>query len=516
MFRALTRSAPLCAGAVVFAVMIARVIYGATLSDSALIGMIPDDAFYYIQMARHRVTSGFWTFDGTAPTTGFHLLYGYLLVFVYSVLPDIGWRQLFVLIGVYSSVLIAVSAYYISRATESMFDRRLVPIAIAPFFTPVVMQQSTAMMEAGTLICLTGLTVFAIARQKSLKIRWLPVLILLGFAGSLTRSDYGLLPGVLFVALFCAALWMDNWTHLKSAFLVTVGAVLGVLAIAFHSYLISGEMVQASAQTKYYWSVLSGHPVGPAITLAASVGLPLFDSVGRLPKVVYMAVAGVPVAWSLWRLIWFGEPLPKSPGVAMFLGCLLTIAGYVLFYRQNSQGLLPWYSANFVAPTGIVLASVVWVMFQYRASTAALLGGALFLSTGLATGYTIQSKHQAGMMQAGLFLKDRAGTDVYAGWNAGVISYFSGKPLVNLDGLANNEVYPYLRENRLLDYLKQRKVRYILDYASMIEEPYARRRGGYDDARVDKCIHAVRTVDEGAPSWWGARMTLFEIRPGCL
>src|SRR5882672_11990704 len=47
---------------------------------------VPDDAFYYLVLAKHFAQLGRWTFDGTTNTTGFHLLHPYGLALVYKLL----------------------------------------------------------------------------------------------------------------------------------------------------------------------------------------------------------------------------------------------------------------------------------------------------------------------------------------------------------------------------------------------------------------------------------------------
>ena len=107
----------------VFLLMTVRVIYFYYSPDEILIGVIPDDAFYYMQLAKHRETEGFWTFDGTSPATGFHFLYGYLLFFIYSIFGQIDWRQLFLIIGGSATVLISLAAYCSLNCRKSLWPK---------------------------------------------------------------------------------------------------------------------------------------------------------------------------------------------------------------------------------------------------------------------------------------------------------------------------------------------------------------------------------------------------------
>jgi len=136
----------------VFILMITRVIFFYNAPDSVLIGVIPDDAFYYMQMAKHRAFDGFWTFDGTSAATGFHFLYGYFLVFLYSIFGEIDWRQLYLIVGGASAIFVGLAAYLVSRSAENLFGRNSILLAVAPFFTLAALTQSTVMMESWLVI----------------------------------------------------------------------------------------------------------------------------------------------------------------------------------------------------------------------------------------------------------------------------------------------------------------------------------------------------------------------------
>src|SRR5689334_6011506 len=79
-----------------------RFLFFAFSPQKDLIGIIPDDAFYYIQMSTHRAQDGVWTFDGTAPATGFHFLYGYFLALILKLFPGTSWTNIYIIVGVAS------------------------------------------------------------------------------------------------------------------------------------------------------------------------------------------------------------------------------------------------------------------------------------------------------------------------------------------------------------------------------------------------------------------------------
>ena len=66
--------------ATIATVAIVHYIYLFAASDSVFVQFVPDNAFYELQLARHFVSTGKWSFDrGISSTTGFHLLNVYLM-----------------------------------------------------------------------------------------------------------------------------------------------------------------------------------------------------------------------------------------------------------------------------------------------------------------------------------------------------------------------------------------------------------------------------------------------------
>ena len=54
-----------------FFLLLVRSFYFYTTPDSILVGVIPDDAFYYLQLAKNRALLGFWSLTGLLPLLDF-------------------------------------------------------------------------------------------------------------------------------------------------------------------------------------------------------------------------------------------------------------------------------------------------------------------------------------------------------------------------------------------------------------------------------------------------------------
>ncbi len=208
--------------------MLGRVVWFYAAADPLLIAVIPDDAFYYIQLARHRVADGFWTFDGASPATGFHLLYGYFLAALFWFFGDIGWRPLYLLIGCLASFSIALSALFTFRTVETILDPKLVPIAAIPFFSWEVISLSAFMVESWLVLLFAALTAHSVSADSRPTAHGALGLLAIGVLGSLARTDFGLWPGILFcVFLARAALRGREYNALYRSAFILGGAVVG-------------------------------------------------------------------------------------------------------------------------------------------------------------------------------------------------------------------------------------------------------------------------------------------------
>lgn len=498
----------------VFLLLLARTAYFYLAPDAVLVGVIPDDAFYYMQMAKHRVADGLWTFDGSSAATGFHLLYGYFLALVYWVTGDITWRQLHLLVSSLASVSIAVAALLTYRAAAVVFDRTVAPLAIAPFLTAVSLIQSTAMMESWLVLLLSALTVSAVVRTNPPGLPEKAALFAIGLLGSLARTDYGMLPGFLFVCALGLYRAVPP-VFLRRTAIVLGGAIIGVMAVLIQNYFISGHFAQASALVKLHWSQLAHHNLVASINLIVSSAVPFFRPLDAAAKPL-LAVASIVLLGILIRaaLRTFAQQgNDKNCSLVLLCASVFTIGGYLVFYKHNSGALQVWYSANLIVPVSLVLVGTAFHVFKKGRSWATLALLVVYGTSALMDVLSIPWPHQAGMMHAGISLRSEQSTAGFASWNAGIISYFSGKPVVNIDGLTNDEALPYIRSNTLFDYFGERGIRYVVDYEEMLTNPYLRLRGGYEDARINNCIKPLRTIDGGASGT--TRLKMFEVVPDC-
>jgi hypothetical protein len=117
--------------------------------------------------------------------------------------------------------------------------------------------------------------------------------------------------------------------------------------------------------------------------------------------------------------------------------------------------------------------------------------------------------HQKYMLQAGLYLNENPLDGKVGSWNAGIIGYYEGGHVVNLDGLVNNDIYPYVVNNNLPAYLSSRGIYYLMDFEEMLTIYGYRVQGGYDDNEFIADLTPQKVFDRDQYSW--NHMTLYYI-----
>ena len=503
--------------------VLTRLLYFYTASDEQLITVIPDDAFYYLQMATHRLTDGFWSFDGVAVSTGFHLLFGYFLYFLQLVFGLLDWRALFLIVGLCSSLLLASASYCITKCAGSLLGPSAALFALAPFLTAANLMQSTAMMESWLVIFFSALTLYSVVQQQRPTRTQSAILIAIGLLGSLARSDFGLLPGMLTLTFLLGQRAIT--AELVRSGLVLVGSIIGVALSLLHNALTAGHLFQASAQTKLWWSTTLGHSVDNALQMTLFAATPsyfYFDAYWKM-------AGGVALGLCLWR------SYRKTGQIASFmqsktvclpgLACGATIAGYIIFYRFNSQSLQYWYIANFLAPSALGLATLAYLVFRGRILIPGVIVCGIYLIAAIPNIWLMQSPAQIQMLKAAQYLAHAptaesvmppGNSSSIGAWNAGILSYFSGKPLVNLDGLANDEIYPYLQKNNLLAYMRHREIHYVIDFASMLSSLPMQQRGGYKGVPIEDCFIPLQIFQMDQTALEKNPIVLYRVQEHCV
>ncbi len=489
-----------------------------TAPETLQVQYTPDDGYYYLALARNFIRFGEWTFDGgVSLTSGFHLMQAYLLVGIYNLFhPN---PEDFVRLGLGLSTLITVTSVLL--AWQMCLRKKETHLLI--LFTIVVTAKtflfnSVSITEWSLVILIAGLyCAYFLDRPSNTANLLIP--FALGLLGSLARSDFGLLPFCVFVATAVIVRYSDKTFLIRDTLAGLIGAALGVGLSTMHTFITTGAFLQSSALMKSYWSQFGTQRFYTAATLGLQIlgmdfGFSTFLSSILLLSVLLLAgpvflillahISGqkkIPV--TLFRLDQHRSVRERI----LVLASILCLLGYTALYTA-SGAVQNWYTANVTVPVFILFAAGagylngrIFKEYQFTViwlSTFALVS----LGTQLLNLYPLGSEkapwpHQQFNLAAGRYLAQNPADGYIGSWNSGIAGYYQGGTnIVNIDGLVNNDIYPYAVQNTLPAYLQKNNIRYILDFENMFHPPFPK-RGGYANAAFLESLKPIKEFDKG-------------------
>lgn len=506
----LERSSAGVAGMLVFLFSIGRLFWLANLSDSELIKFIPDDAFYYLVLAKNFALELRWTFDRQAPASGFHLLWGYLLVAIFSVFPAITWKTIFFAMGVLGSIAYSVAASLVAATVKKIIGVSAVFGVVFVFLGGSAINQSVMLMEA-PLVSLFAAALFFIVFREADRVEARHVLFAgtVGLLGMLSRSDFGLLP----LVLFCVSAFVFRDSRMTRVTLsALLGAIIGLALVVAHTYGLSGELAPASAQMKNHWAQVDGISIKPGYTILLALAVPFIRLGGEGLQSQYAFL-------SLFALLGLAlyVAITHKNRKKIFAACVsgvLVIVCYLFFYRYNGA-LQVWYGASFLVPLSLLF-GVATSALCFRLPLLAVLAVFILSAYSWCLSLNAPWPWQSSMLKGGLYLKEHPVEGPVGAWNAGVISYFSGRQIVNLDGLVNDEILRYAKSGRLSDYVAERQITYIMDFPFMLSSVFSASHG-YSDGKLNSCLIVEHEIPTASPvEQFGGELTLYKVRHDCL
>jgi hypothetical protein len=506
-----------------------RMTFLAHRPDRLLITTIPDDAFYYLQIALSRIQFGHFSFDLTSKTSGFHLLFAYFLAFLYWLLPSPQYRELWLITGVIACVLFAVAAEILADAlTETFTDSRQRLICrlaiVVVFISPLIAMLSTSLMESVFVVPICALTFAVLIRQRGAgRNRWLCAV--LGLIGVVARTDFIVLPAA-WAAISVANRYRGKRVSVLPSLSAFGGAVFGELAVLVHSFVLTGHATQMSAAIKFHWSQLSGNSALPALSLLARTLLPsgLIELGPLWIAAIGLGFCAIVAIITVVRLISreraTGAHPPACDRPPIYVIAAVICAGYLIIYRLDSAAIQFWYAANFVAPFAVLLSGAFAVI--YRTAGRLATGAVLVAYLGSSVGGVIWDpwKNQPQSYNAAMTLRQLRIPGKIGAWNAGIMNYFSGRGLVNLDGLVNDQAAMYVLGDCLACFVARNNIAFIVDYDMMFSAGVARTHG-FGDGKLANCTTRIRYLDDetvvnAKARLGGSRISLFGVDDDCL
>ncbi len=511
---------PVPVSCVIAALAIIHYVWLILIPHEDLVCFIADDAFYELQIARHFLSSGKWSFDGGySTTTGFHLLNVYLMSLIPGLLAH-PWLAIhfWMAVGLALSIL---SAFIITNFADKKFGAFALVSTFLVLTAPSFTLQSTGLMEYPYVILIAALYVSAIFLWRGEHLSILAGIFLLGVIGSIARSDFGGLPLAIFLTCSIAYVLKRHSEYLLKTFCGLAGAAVGVALDFLHNFLFSGHFLSDSAMTKALWGKRVGYSAGRPLVLV----LATLTSSSRVFVLILMLFVLV-LAIRFFTLAVGGESDSQKhlrleqqeigeKDRALLASCgLCAIILYVLVYGAV-PALQPWYTVNFVIPMVLVLGSTRYVATRYHVKLAYIIGAvALLVGVNIANTYQPTWNDQRYVLQMAEYLQAHPLAGRIGGWNVGIPGFLTDGKIVNLDGLINDQIYPYALEGKVEQYIDLVKIKYIVDFPLFVEDPGNSEVLGFEGKRLGARltpVHKIVSANRNDP--W-VDYTLFEIQDG--
>lgn len=436
-----------------------------------------DDAYYYLTIARNVAFGRGVTFDGLAPTNGFHPLYLVLLVPIFWVTGgalELNVHLALTLLSL-TNVLTALPLYAMVKRT---IDERAAWVAlVAWLFNPFVMAITLLGVESALYVWVMAWTLERYtAWQADKRRRVLFIVGILAGLAVLARTD-----GIFLVLALAFDLGWKVWQTQDRRGPALLGTSIGIVLLPWlvWNWITFGTWLQSSGAAILYTQFYTV-PVTLS-TLVSSVWLYSLT-------IVVMLFQGIPLV--LMALgVWFVSSPNRAQPMSLVGNRLTRVLGtyavlwfvfYALYFRHRQL----WYflPVLFIATWGIAR---VYASLQTRLAPSLRFGVTIFYVTSFAASLWFWSANALAFYpaQANGYRLARwinANTDPHArigAWNAGILGYFSTRAIVNLDGVVNNEVYRYVSERHLTfapydlrEYLRQKRIDYVTDYEAFCNQ----------------------------------------------
>ncbi len=512
-------------------------------SDTS-VSLLLDDSFYYFKVAQNVVDGYGSTFDRIHPTNGYHPLWLGVLLPVASLARD-PW--VLVRVAVSLSILFnTLTAWLIWRVlSRSVRPWYVAALGAALYFlNPRVAQSSVNGLETAlsTLCLMGGLALTLLRSRAPSEVRGHR--LLLGLALGLmflARTDNAFY----ILALVGVALAEEKPGRRFGTF-CALGAVSGLVVAPWLAWNVwrFGALMQVSGKACPYMVqtlfLEDGHSrtdfwIESVRVFARFFLKGIFDIPLGMPRWLVLGAGAFSVLALSVR--WYDTNLPGGKTLRRGVRILLAM-GAGAFLLLFVHAFLRWHPRDYYCDSAILLLALGFALalgcfdpgrvteslvrccygtvpldhgllrsVLVVLSLAALLWGGSLTWRALDEG---RYSHQAELLEAAYWVRDNVPEDeVAAGFNVGIVGFFSGRRVVNLDGVINNAAYDALLQRDLFGLLRRAGVRYYVDYDPYMLDRYQPFLGKDRDGVELTPVATIRRAD--VPSWCGSPVRVLRL-----
>ncbi len=448
------------------ALVAAFLIFG---GEEQVLSLVNDDAYYYFQIVRNTLHGRGISFDGRDPTNGFHPLYFVLLLPIFALGDgnDILPIRLALLLLSLAYFATTIPLYGIVRR---LAGQRAAGIAVLAWaFNPLFIFLARGGVEVAIYTFVASLMAFYYVDRfrPAATVRGALVMGVLAGLTLLARTD-----GLLFVAAIAADFILvrpparPSGRRLATLALASAApAALLIAPWALWNIRVFGTVVQVSA---------IAHTFADQRSRSLIPALSALERGARGPAAAVAVLAGIVGVVLLARFLWrerhrVGARIARAAFLPIYLALFLGTTVLWYGHYRNWYFLMP--SLAFLTLIVVTLLSAEpgkrWAGGLIFAGVWVILAAAGLIKFGqqLASG----EGSRATLLEDGRWIAAHLPEDTVIGcFNAGRCGYFLPRPVVNLDGVVNNQIIAAFATRSLDRYLAGRGIGYVLDRSGYV------------------------------------------------
>ncbi|MDZ4712982.1 MAG: hypothetical protein SGI89_11750 [bacterium] len=433
-----------------------------------LIFITPDDASYYLKIAENFPVGKGFTFDGINPTNGFQPLWQYLLITLtyLNLRPELMLRVIFLL----QIILLTISAMILYKVQRKFFSKEILLPGGIIFITFVFLKAVNGMETALLIFFISLLYNYSVKNdllnsqnnRKDLFAGMLLGLVILARLDTVFLAasiGFFSIAGILINSL-------NRTQQLKKLLYISLGTILVVSPYMIYNLITFGNIIPISGYLK------SGFPI---VTFS--------DKFSFMMGYREMFFAFFAIIYFVWFCISYPKPVIRSSSIRSFciymgIFSLFTAMYFLYTVLFMNWVIFSWYFIYYALFASLISALPFKYMLSskikfrrmiYIGATAFLLFYGVFKTYQLYEGrYAVSGNNwNIESYNAALWAKENtAPEEIFSMKDAGHFSYFSGRRVINLDGLVNNFEYQEILKNKNLnEYLKKHNVRFYVTHA---------------------------------------------------
>ncbi len=430
---------------------------------SKIISNTPDDASYYLKIAENFTLEKGFTFDNINITNGFQPLWEYLLIPVMRIADSQPPENKLRIILLVQLVLISISLLIFNNVLRKFFQDKYI-LAFDIFFAVFVFFNAINGMETSLMILLISLLLCSAVKQKIFetesKGREFTWGIILGL---LILSRLDMIFTVIGIALiFISGFRKDSLNRIIKIF---SGTAIILIPYLLYNFICFGNIIPVSGYLKTGF-------LQTGLIDKLKLLLKYRESYFFICSLIYLG----------WQLIFKKRnETDKRNSFSDFINVLIISNIFLFLYMliYLNWVIFYWYFIPYSLVFSVVVCIVFSHLFKDKESafvnifyfgvilfTAFYWGQKIYVNY---SGYNSVKENNWNIesYKAASWIKDHSGVkDIMAMKDAGHFSFFSGRNVINLDGLVNDFEYQEILKNKKLnEYLKNNSVKYLSQHA---------------------------------------------------